>query len=318
MGASVVHKDLFVEMDYMGAQTTCPCYLPQTADLDRIVRVFGTAPQAKNPDGRVGIRLHLDAGAARGAKYNLGGGNLVPFDADLNPVVPEFNAIKAGNFNAQRSRIFYYMIWAHGYDGGSSSGNAFDIPNDSFVVTLGLWPGGGTPDQKVGTFVHEFGHAVGQKHGGSDHTHFKPNYLSVMNYAFQTEGVLRTGTIPPYFGYSSVALPTLNETKLDERKGLRSSTAKTYRTKWTCPSGTPKTGTTRSDKNLDWSCNNVIQAQVSVDINGDGVKTTLSGFNNWGHLVYGGGAVGGGATGSPSSLTEVPRELTFEEYQQMR
>jgi len=49
MGASVVHKDLFVEMDYMGAQTTCPCYLPQTADLNRIVAVFAGAPQAKQP-----------------------------------------------------------------------------------------------------------------------------------------------------------------------------------------------------------------------------------------------------------------------------
>ena len=31
-------------------------------------------------------RIHLDAGELRGAAYDLGGGNLVPHDADLNPV----------------------------------------------------------------------------------------------------------------------------------------------------------------------------------------------------------------------------------------
>jgi hypothetical protein len=308
MGASVVQKDLFVEMDYM---TT---HLPQTADLDRIVKVFATAPQAKNPNGKTGIRLHLDAGAARGAKYNLGGGNQVPFDADLNPVVPQFNAIKSGNFNSRRAGIFYYMIWANGYDGGSSSGNAFNIPNDSFVVTLGLWPGGGSPDEKVGTFIHEFGHALGQKHGGSNHDNYKPNYLSVMNYAFQTGGVLRTGNTPPYFGYSAVDLPSLNENSLNEKKGLRSSAAKTYRTRWICPAGFLKTSATRSDKNLDWNCNGSLQSNVSADINGDGLKNTLDSWNNWGNLVYGGGAVGGGQ--SASSI--LPRELTFEEHQQMR
>ena len=78
MGASVVRKDLFVEMDYMGAETVCPCRLPQAAELNRIVSVFATAPLANNPSGQTGIALHLDAGAARGAAFNLGGGNLVP------------------------------------------------------------------------------------------------------------------------------------------------------------------------------------------------------------------------------------------------
>ncbi len=98
-GASVVHKDLFVEMDHMGAEAVCPCHLPLAADLDQIRSDFATAPQQNNPDGKPGINLHLDAGAARGAAYDLGGGNLVPFDSDLNPVVAQFSAIKAGNFN---------------------------------------------------------------------------------------------------------------------------------------------------------------------------------------------------------------------------
>ena len=308
MGASVVRKDLFVEMDYMSN-----ALLPTATDLNRIVNVFAGAPQANNPNGSTGIKLHLDAGAARGAAYNLGGGNQVPFVYDLNPVVPGFKAIKAANFNsAARAKIFYYMIWGNGYDGSTSSGNAFVIPSDSFLVTLGRWPGGGTSDERVGTFVHEFGHALGQKHGGDDHSNYKPNYLSVMNYSFQTSGVLKTnGT--KYFGYSSFKLPSLNEKNLNEKKGLGSSNAKPYRTKWVCPNYTFKIGG-RADRNLDWNCNRKLSTKVKADINGDGYLTTLGTFNNWGHIVYGGGAVGGGPA-AVSSSTKVMKELTFEEHQ---
>lgn len=309
MGANPLRKDLFVEMDYMSN-----ALLPATADLNRIVRVFANAPQAKNPNGSTGIRLHLDAGAARGAAYNLGGGNLVPFDYDLDPVVTEFNNIKAANFNSTaRAKIFYYMIWGNGYNGGTSSGNAFNIPSDSFLVTLGRWPSGGTPDQRVGTFVHEFGHALGQKHGGNDHGNYKPNYLSVMNYSFQLGGVRKTnGT--RYFGYSSFKLPSLNETNLNEKKGLRSKLAKPYRTQWVCPNYTFKVGG-RSDRNLDWTCNGKLSKKVKADINGDGYLSRLGTYNNWGNIVYGGGAVGGGAAVMSESM-KVMKELTLEEHQE--
>jgi len=64
------------------------------------------------------------------------------------------------------------------------------------VVTLGGFPSHGTSDAKVGTFIHEFGHDLGQRHGGDNDQNFKPNYLSVMNYAFQIGGVPRTGALP--------------------------------------------------------------------------------------------------------------------------
>ena len=103
-------------------------------------------------------------------------------------MLPQFNAIRAANYNPLRAKIFYYMIWANGYDGGTSSGNAFAIPNDQFVVTLGAFPSQGTPDAKVGTFIHEFGHDLGLLHGGDENKNYKPNYLSVMSYAHQING----------------------------------------------------------------------------------------------------------------------------------
>ena len=322
-GASPVHKDLFVEMDYMGAEAACPCHLPLAADLARIRSVFATAPFANNPDGLPGVNLHLDAGAARGAAYNLGGGNLVPFDADLNPVVAQFNAIKAGNFNPLRAKAFHYMIWAHAYDNGSSSGNAFAIPNDSFVVTLGRWPGGGDSDAKVGTFVHELGHDLGQTHAGTGSQNYKPNYLSVMNYAFQVSGVPRTGGSPSYFGYSSFTAPTLNEASLNQDVGLNTAAANTYRTKWFCPGGIQTISPGTANGPLDWNCNGLLSGTVAADVNADGAHTTLAGFNNWANITYGGGAVGGGASPISAMATAktpppVMRELTAEEAESHR
>ena len=310
MGADPMHKDVFVEMDYMGAEETCPCHLPLAEDLQRIVKVYAKSPKANNPDGKRGIRMHLDAGPARGAAYDLGGGNLVPHDADLNPVEAQFAAIKATNFDLNRSKIFHYMLWGHQYGGGTSSGLSFGIPADSFIVTLGAFPQHGTSNAKVGTFVHEIGHNFGLRHGGDQNTNYKPNYLSVMTYAFQIDGVPRVSG-SGYFGYSKADLPDLSESALVEPDGLDDGRAKQYRTKWFCPGGSLTTSPGRADDPLDWNCNGSISDSVSVDANGDGGLSGLGGFRDWGNLVYDGGMIGAVAD---AGSAERPVELTVEEH----
>ena len=90
-------------------------------------------------------------------------------------------------------------------------------------MTLGGWNdgNGGTDGEKIGTFAHELGHNLGLTHGGSDNTNFKPNHLSIMNYFFQTDGVLRDGK--RVYDYQRFALPTLKEYQLREGKGLGGS-----------------------------------------------------------------------------------------------
>lgn len=212
------------------------------------------------------------------------------------------------------------MLWADDYDSSCSSGNAFALPNDTFIVTMGPRCGWTvTQDMQVGTFVHEFGHTLGLKHGGTDNGNYKPNYLSVMNYSFQFSGVPRAdGT--PYFGYSNVAPATLSETNLNESVGL-GSLASGWRTTYYCPNGTAKTTTTPASQPIDWNCNGTFTSGVSTDINNDGAKGSISASNNWAEIQFGGGAVGGSGSGTLSKSAKTPtdeHELTKADWDQLR
>lgn len=308
MGADPKKKDLFVEMDYMQGR------LPAVSSMDRIKDVFAAAP-VSNPDGSTGINLHLDAGSAGGSKYNLGGGNQVPYDNDLDPYESETNAIKKANFDASRAKIFRYMLWADAYNGACSSGVAFGLPGDTFLVTMGPKCGWKvTEDMQVGTFIHELGHTFGLKHGGSDHGNYKPNYLSVMNYTFQFSGVPKAdGSYN--FGYSSINPASLKESALNEAVGLGSNAAG-WKTSWFCPDKKQRTTSGSADKPIDWNCDGTAGGTVSADINKDGSKGTLTGQNNWANISFRGGNVGGGEPIQARSLRveQLEPELTKADW----
>ncbi len=308
-GATPNKKDLFVEMDYMSGR------LASTAAFDRIKAVFAAAP-VSNPDGSTGIRIHLDGGSAAGAAYNLGGGNQVPYDSNLQPAVSQTDAIKNANFASARKAVFHYMLWADDYDNSCSSGNAFAIPNDTFIVTMGpkcKWTV--TENMNVGTFIHELGHDLGLTHGGTDSVNYKPNYLSVMNYFFQFDGVPRTSG-SAWFSYSNFAPPALNEASLRESVGLNTSTASTWKTKWKCPNGTTRTSGA-ANAGIDWNCDGDTVDTTAADINDDNVNRTLSAQNNWSSIRFGGGDVGGGSPQSKTSASEL-REMTQQEYTELK
>ncbi|TNM37807.1 hypothetical protein FHP29_18385 [Nocardioides albidus] len=288
MGASPLHKDLFVETDWM------PGLRPAVTVLDRIVSVFAAAP-VTNPDGVGGIRIHLDGGSYAGTSaYALGGAGEVPLDTDLSPYVEEIQALRSAHFASARADVFRYMVWADRYNTGCSSGVALGIPADTFVVTMGdscNW--NRTEDRLVGTFVHELGHTLGLRHGGSDNVHYKPNYLSVMNYSFQFGGVPRTSG-PAYFGYSDDAHAALDERALVESKGL-GATAAGWRTTWYCPRTNAARTSGDAAGGIDWNCGGSVSGTVKADINKSGSTGLLTAQDNWANLSFRGGTVGYGA-----------------------
>jgi len=173
-GADPLHKDVFVEIDVNSE--VAPPGLTGT-EIARVQAVLAKAPAAiiNNPDGQDGISLHVDAGVD-------------PTDAEIaaDPsVITLFGAwggsgLASGKYkeaantfrHPARFGIFRYALaWPDG--GGQASG-------DRFVFRAG----------SEGTFAHELGHTMGLSHAG--HSSFasvnaKPNYLSLMNYAYESK-----------------------------------------------------------------------------------------------------------------------------------
>ena len=261
MGANPLKKDLFVEMDYM------PGLLASEEELDRITEIFANMP-IRNPNGTTGINIHLDAGSARSAKYNLGGGNEVPYQ-QLDSTMEKWYEIRRANMDPDRGPAFHYMIWGDAHDEYGSSGLGY-IGAPGFVVTVGprFWGKSATSDVRVATFVHELGHNLGLRHGGTEDVNYKPNYMSIMNYRYQLRGIERPdGT--KYFGYSTRVYKDLDENKLDEKTGFgRNAYGLYYR-------GAP------AWEAIDFNRNGKIDDEpVSVDLNRDGEKTILTAPND--------------------------------------
>jgi hypothetical protein len=320
------HKDIFVEMDYMPAFCgdqggyVVGGLVPNASVISRIEDSFAAAP-VHNLDGIDGINIHLDLNNQVACDTNVG-------DTDWDSVYSDFYALKDANFDPNRAPIYHYMIWAVGYGGGDSSGLSFGLPSTDFIVTLGSWTTGGTDDEKVGTFIHELGHNLNLKHGGSDHKNYKPNYLSIMNYLFQTRGVYRDGSWG-HFDYQRVNTVALNEAALNETLGLKSPEAASYGTTFFCNSVPWFDPWTRTDSlvsaPIDWNCDgDTLDTSVKVDINNDDAYGSLTAQNNWTAIVYnGGGIIGSGL--DPQALLSlaenkpivIMEELTWEEQQKV-
>lgn len=249
-------RPIYVEIDWMeGAHS----HKPSQAVIDRIVSTFAAA----------GYTIHIDVSNAISHQDTLA----LSGSVEGSPAV---QGIMFQNFDHAADSRYYYSIWGHNYsiDGNftTSSGIA-DLPGRVHLVTLGSFSGQtGTFSNQVGTFNHEFGHNLGQLHGGADSFNYKPNYLSVMNYFYQLSGVgpsllalgfANTASGFDDFSYSHGLLPSLDENNLDETFGIGLGRA------------------------IDWNCSGTFQTGVVKDIQNsnpctaNSVRTVISDFDNW-------------------------------------
>ena len=279
LGASVNHKDVFLEIDWMDcavaggdcASGDSHSHRPDPAAVTAVINAFAGA-NITNPDGINGVTLHVDVSNSFAHQNFV----IIPNACFTGTAGTGFDAIKAvpANFGPNNPRRFayHYAIFSHRQattDNGSSG--CAELPGNDFQVSLGAWPGqNGTIMQQAGTLMHEFGHNLNLGHGGGDGVNFKPNYLSVMNYRFQVSGIGPTdpdgaGPLTAAIDYSRSALANLDETTLAEPNGISDGGSTTF---FVCPDGSTASGA--GNTALDWNCNGVTtNTGVSDDVNGD-------------------------------------------------
>jgi hypothetical protein len=242
LGADPLHKDVFVELDWMevpGPDGHSDAWL--LGALDRVQQAFLAAP-IDNPDGQTGIVLHIDAGPESildprtSRRWGAdSGGSAIAHETDVT--LERVVALRATNQASARLRVFRYGVAAHAYapmanpfceseqvatiGAAEFGGPHFVVTHRDPAATAVVLNGfvSGDEGSQAGLFMHEFGHTFGLDHGGADGINRKPNYFSAMNYLFIYRGLRIAGEYG-HLDYSRFDGVPLNEATLDESRGL--------------------------------------------------------------------------------------------------
>ncbi len=348
------------------------------ASVQSVRAAFAAAPVFGNPDAASGVRIHfqvdeqvtftaLDGTPSKSHVSQLA---FTPCTGPAsNAISPsdaaDFDAIKKLNFGtvAERASIktlnakrlaFRYVLFAHNQVGSSPGGTSTasgcsEVGGDDAAITLGsftsttvsgLTHNRGTTDQQAGTFMHEFGHLLGLRHGGGDNVNCKPNYLSVMSYTRQIAGSPIPGR---RLDYSRAALPSLglDESNLLETAGLcPSCDAATLATLAPLSPFFPSADQTAfgpsvwsvvaaNSSTINWSRDKTKQglpiietSPVSANINQgsggcDGSDTLLKGHDDWSNLLYRASAAIDFAGGFHSATAQEHTSLTSEQVEDL-
>jgi hypothetical protein len=218
-GADPLRKDLFVELDVMDG-------VPFIAEaIDDVIAAFANAP-VTNPDTSMGITLHVQIDETD-----------LPFDLTWSDDFSEFDASKDLHFGTlaeqgntllleAKALAYRYSAWVNAFAPSNAMGWGELRGNDFMVAFGGLPAAKQTRPIMASTWMHELGHNLNLQHGGADEVNYKPNHVSVMNYAFDDYVKVVAPdqpvvTVPVDF--SREQMPLLVETSLDEMAGVASA-----------------------------------------------------------------------------------------------
>jgi hypothetical protein len=224
-GANPRHKDIFIEVDFRRLnlqENQSGLALKMSPDAARQMAAayadaattdpwlkLAHAVSVNNPDRLPGINLHFDTGVAPTDAAdvtlfgNWGGYNPVNAVQDANgnwvPQRPE--QVWKQQMSRGRWGVFHYVM---GYPSGGGA--------------CGMGIACGFNFYSAGVASHEFGHTLGLDHNGPYGTHepnCKPNYPSLMNYAYLGRGYLQFA--------DGLNYPLLNNHALTETNGVNPS-----------------------------------------------------------------------------------------------
>ena len=271
-------KTIAVEVDYMSGATDGHTHQPMGAALVEAKEMFENAPVPA---------LSVTECPYANFPRKPSGINFIVHE-DLSDNIPEQQVFTCDDFNdafknahfAHRDvlgQYFHYNLWVHDHITGvkhTSSGQACGGGRGDYLVSLGSWANqNGVQRDQAGTFAHELGHTLALGHGGSDGINYKPNYLSIMNYEWQTVGLTDSATGISRLDFSHSALPTLDEQSLSEPNGISDGT---IITDWRDPNrlrhidvGNGPLDWTWDDRNGNGIADD--DTGVNVDLNGDNI-----------------------------------------------
>jgi hypothetical protein len=275
-GADWQHKDIYVEVDYMEG------HKPDQGALDDVKATFHNCPAtvAYSP-----INLHIEVDSTTPAAHS----DYIRFEWINN-----FKATSGfGTYDQRHNEnsdaillakkyAYHYCLFVHCYEykNGSvwtktTSGGLGECPGNDFMVSMGGWTNGvGSREEQAAAFMHELGHNLGLRHGGSDDVNYKPNYLSIMNYQFYLPNVLKGRPLT----YSSAKLRTLTESNLDETTGVNWANWD-----WTVYSALLQT--TNGSKYVPLAVSTL--GAIDWDNDGDEIdRSTQANINNWPQRNY--------------------------------
>jgi hypothetical protein len=308
--------------------------------LDFVVDAFAKAP-VTNPDKTTGITLHIQLD-----DLDIRGTMTTDFNGDGNPdgwsedvlrheldrvkggLDPAGNAPPPGNnwgfgTDAERAnaaivtakrQAYRYALFGLQRQGGS--------PGVSWVwgqdVSIN-WGQGTFQQYLADTFMHEFGHSLGLSHAGAMdvRANYYPNYFSMMNYTWSHRAEVRPDAASPDqqafwdswgFRYSNAALPTLDESKLDESDGIQGDAKYTVAIGPVSCSVSGKTVTIGNPRYVSMAgavnfnnANGIEEGTVAADVNWIGgdynndkkidcsdasPNEVLRGYDDWANLKY--------------------------------
>jgi hypothetical protein len=348
MGVTRDRPNVLVQLDWMKDDTHNQ-QLRQAA-IDTAIKAFDEDPVTYRGATRSGITLRVDAGpdstiTPGGPKWgSLSRADEIPWTEDFltgnrddgYQLANFYSLLKSRFVPTGRLPIFHYGIAAAGIAKDDDTSGLTTPDKLGFMSTLGDWDGGvGSQEQQTGTFMHEFGHVLGLDHSGGegngDSVNRKPNFPSVMNYAYQMRGVFRDGV--QVFDYSRATLPQVDETKLTEKDGVNlGSNPDRYGTTNSCGTKDAKGKLTITDtfvqrdlSPVDWNCDTKTpNGDVGFDGNGDTVKGPLNGTTpDWSRIKFKTGGVGAGSGAKdtvtiPDSGVSMHHDINVEENSLIR
>ncbi len=307
-GARTGQRDIFIEVDYMdatngGGQAADEGIIPQKAALQMVVDSFASQGIAIHFD--VG-NLHDNASGLDPIDFDLGGGEEVPYfdGVTFDPADARANLYdyKRDYMDYNRLQIFHYLLFANSQNlnGSAGSSGLAEINANDLIVSVGNWSLSNSStantnrlvNYQASTIMHELGHNLGLLHGGDENNNYKPNYISIMNYLYQLDGLPTIGSDEGDRVYYSSNFHSQSGTCYS---GLsNSSTTSTFKMNYSHGNAvsfnfaaineTLGLGQTGSG-NVDYDCDgNDTETSVTMpDGNGD-LSGTITDYNDWGNI----------------------------------